>query len=172
MLFVRLWRLIFGVREEPVRSDLFTVKQREIYSYFDGTKVRKADPLPVYRRLKDAAPDLEVEFRVARSEMKNADEHYTKAVERIRKIFLLEPFDNGGLTDMECVALFDHFWKYSGGVKKKAQPVPTPSGGTSESTPQNTNPDTGKMPPTSTTTDFGSIESVSSTNELPPSLSE
>lgn len=152
---------------DPV--DLFRPKERDIYHYFDGTAVRDADPLPLYRKMKDVITDLEVEFKVASSGMKGADEHYTSAVNRIRGIFDLKPFPEGGLTEMECVALFRHFFNYSGGVKKKLPPSSTPSPGTSDDTPPSTEPVPEPSPPTELSSGSGSTASEPTTE--PPAES-
>lgn len=155
------------VLNDPV--DLFHPKERDIYHYFDGKDVRVADPLPIYRKMKDVITDLEVEFKVAASGMQGADEHYTSAVNRIRGIFNLKSFSEGGLTEMECVTLFRHFFNYAGGVKKKLPQSSTPSPGTSESTPPSTEAVPEPSPPTEPSLGSGSTASEPTTE--PPAES-
>lgn len=153
----------------PDTLDLWEPQQREIYHYFDGQKVRNADPMPLFRRMKDVSTDLEIEFKVARSGMKGADEHYQKAVQRIRGIFDVKPLEEGGLTEIECVELFTHFWNYSGGVKKNLPPPSTPSPGTSDDTPPSTGPAPVPASPTPPSSDSGSTAAAATTG--PPAAS-
>jgi len=160
-------------QEVQAMPDLFFPKEREIYRYFDGQKVRSADPMRLYQKLKGVSADLEIEFKVARSGMKGADEAYNKAVSRIHGIFDTKPLEEGGITDVEAVNLFGHFWNYSGGVKKKVPPHTTPSTGTSEGTPTNTESAQEKPSPTSPTSDSGSTAAEPTTESPtePPSVS-
>lgn len=111
--------------------DLYRPKDRLIYSYFDGQRVVKADPMVLHKRLMEVGPDLSVEMKVAASESKDAATYHGKLIERIRKIFDVKTLTEGGLGEVETTELLDHFLTYCGRIKKKDSPPPTSPGATS-----------------------------------------
>ena len=133
--------------------DSFHPGERLIYNYFDGRGMVRADPMVLYKRVKERGPSLAIDAKVAKSPSKDAAEHHGKLVVAIREVFHLAPFDQGGLTDLEATELLDHFLYYCDNVKKNlsrpatspeatpgpiaptsAVPSPIPSGSVSGST--------------------------------------
>lgn len=119
--------------------DVYEPGVRLIYTYFDGQKKIKADPMVLWRKLKDVSGDLHAHSSVAFApfEVKGKQEALAKVAEYSRKIFGVKPIEDEGLTEKECIDLLHHFWRYCDGVKKNSKDLPTPSEETSEA-PANT----------------------------------
>src|SRR5207248_2432217 len=97
------------------RKDSFAMynpRQRATYSYFDGTAVRPVDPLILYKRLMDKGPELAIDIKVSQSASKDAAKAHAGLVAKIREIFTVKPLEEGGLSEVEAIALFEHFVAY------------------------------------------------------------
>lgn len=139
--------------------EMYLPHERMIYSYFDGQRIVKGDPLVLYKEVMAVRGDLAVDMRVSTSPMKGADIAHSKVVGTIRKIFNLSPLDKGGLSELETIALLDHFLVYTEAVKKNSSPSQTSSTPTADftsSSPPN--------PPISPSSDSGSTENESKTD--------
>jgi hypothetical protein len=121
--------------------DVYEPGERKIYRYFDGKEVVRADPTVVWRNLMEVKGDLAAHYSVAFSGLDNKGKpDAIAAIARLsRKIFSLKEFGDGGLTEMECVHLVNHFWAYCDRVKKNSRGSPTPPEGGS-GTPAPTSP--------------------------------
>jgi hypothetical protein len=97
----------------PERLDTFLPQERNIFSYFDGEKLIKADPLPLWT--------------LAVSEHHEATQGHDELVSKIRKHFNVKSFEEGGLLDVECVDLLLQFKAYCDSIKKKQVTTPTSS---------------------------------------------
>lgn len=108
-------------------TEVYAPDERLIYRYFNGEKVIAADPLVLFKRMKDVFTDLMVDMQVANSESKDADLCHAKAIAKIRGIFSINPLDeNGvGLTDTEALDLFEHFYDWIDGLKKNSRMTAT-----------------------------------------------
>lgn len=144
--------------------DLYTPGEKGIYSYFNGTEIIKEDPMVLHKRLMDVGPELSIDMKVASSPFKDAKEAHNKMLEKVRKIFDLKPFKDGGLTEVQAIELFDHFLTYEDFQKKIANlPTTEPTAPWSSSPPSSA-----ESPPTSSPTASGSTASGPSTG-TPPS---
>ncbi len=104
--------------------------ERAIYSYFDGAKMVRADPVVLYKGLMAVRSELAVDIKVANSTLvkaADAKEAHDRLIAKIRGIFGLKSLEEGGLTESEAYGLMDHFLVYAERVKKNLSRSPTPS---------------------------------------------
>lgn len=155
--------------------NLWRPKERLIFSFFDGKENRSVDPMPLYRKVRDIEKEVAADLVLARSQMKDALKGWSLAAGRIRKAFGLDEYsDQGGLTELECVELFDAFKAWVG-VEKKSTPSPsTTSAETSTPTPPSSNGNKTETSPTPNGSAGGSTDVVgpSPTPTAPVSGSE
>jgi hypothetical protein len=143
-----VWFLnLFRPRE---RYDLYTPGQRLIYSFHDGSKVVRADPLELYRKLMAVGPELNVDMKVSVSPSKDAPRAHENVVKKVREVFGVKPLEEGGLTELEAIQLLDHFLTFCGFVKKNSSQPPTSSTATEEPSPSSPG-----SPPTSPSSGSG-----------------
>lgn len=135
------WLRSFTPSEE--RYDIYHPRERLIFHYYNGHRMVTADPLVLYKKIMDVAPDLSIDMQVSKSISKDAGAAHVKLVKRIREIFNLNPLVNGfeipqgenaTLTDTECQRLLDQFLVFVGWVKKNSRNTETTVMGTSPST--------------------------------------
>ena len=160
-------RSLFGKKEE-FALDLYKPSLRQIYRYYDGQKVVTADPLVIYKRLMDRGPTLAVDMKVSATTMKGNVKAHDDSLRKIREIFDVKPLDQGGLTEIETLALLDHYLVFEDVQKKIAPRRPTSPGETSPSS----SPSTDAAPPTPSSTDSGSTDAGPSTEPPTPPPSE
>lgn len=119
--------------------DVYSPRERLIYHYFDGTKMIRADPLVLWRRVSDVGPELSNDIQVAESISKNAKKAQQEVIQKLCKIFGVKELDQeGGLTETDITRLFYHFMNYMDVLKKKVKPTSMSAPATSvssESTP-------------------------------------
>lgn len=107
-MFWRLWR-------KPER-------QREIFTFWDGNKPRSADPIAVYRSLKDD-PKFNIDVHPALVDAGDVDAIGITAA-AVRSAFDVKPLSAGGLTEQECISLLLEYFDWVDSVKKKdSQPL-------------------------------------------------
>jgi hypothetical protein len=170
-MFGWLKKLLGFSSEEEEPSDLYRPGERTIYRYFDGEREVVADPLPLYKRVMDVGPELDVDIRVARSPMRGNKEAFDSALRKIRVIFDLKPFRDAGegkvegLTELEAFALLDHFMRYSNSVKKNMNHSQI----SAEETSVPSEPSSAGSPPTSSSSASGSTGGAPSTASPEPS---
>lgn len=179
-MFSKAWNWIKSFW--PKRSDnldrfgLYHPREREIYEYFDGDKIVKADPMVLYKRVMAKGPEIAIDMSVARSPLKAAGKAHDDLIRKIRDIFNVKPLDVGGLTEQETMDLFDDFLIYVDAVKKNTTPPPTSQEGTLPPTSPSTAPSgdgsSALDPPSPSSSDSGSASNGSSTDTPPPSPTE
>jgi len=159
------WLRSLLVKNTPTSPvDVYDVKERLIYSYFDGQKLVRVDPLVYYRRVMDKGPELDLDIKLANSPSKASEKGRLGVLTKIRSIFGVKPFEEGGLTESETTDLLDHFLLYCESLKKNSNPTPIPPTATSAPTASSS-----PVPsPTPNTSDSGSTATVSSTEPLVP----
>ncbi len=107
-------------RSSPVLSDRF------IYTFWDGSRTRKIDPMEVQNTLNTIPDfDLDLDFKMATAEL-IPDKEKAKALQRvisaIRKAFGIEPYcdsPESGLTGGECMSVFVDFAQFIDELKKR-----------------------------------------------------
>jgi hypothetical protein len=144
--------------------DLYQPEERCIYRYFDGEKVRVADPMILYKRMAEVSGDLSAYISLAYSPSKDSRSGWDKMVEKIRWIYDVKPFAEGGLLEGECVTLHDHFNTFCADQKKTMSSSPTTSTESSPSTPSSTE----ESPSTESTSASGSTDDDSCTEAVSP----
>jgi len=144
----------------------FFPDRRLIFTFWDGVRIRKADPLEVTRRLFDPAEEAKG-FDIEETPQMLKCGVITQELEAFRLIglavrsaFDIPPVSQGGLTDMDCWVLLNSLCASNNGLKKNGSLFPTSSASTAvTSTPES---------PTSNGSGSGSIETVPSS--APPTL--
>ena len=133
--FLKLWgfvRYLF-VRK---RTDLYSPTERLIFRYHDGTKIIRADPLELYKKVMDVAPDLDIAIKLANSLHSDAKKGQEEAIATINGIFGLRPLDQeGGVTGIETMGIYDRFWEFCDSIKKNSRVNPTSAVETSPGMP-------------------------------------
>lgn len=110
------WGLFGG--SKPARN-------REVFTYFDGLKARSADPIVVFRMLKDDKT-FNMDVHPALVDAGDVDAIGITAA-AVRSAFGVKSLDAGGLTEQECVALLLDYFAWVEDVKKKLSgPVTSP----------------------------------------------
>lgn len=159
------WLKSFFVRE---RSDLFHPKKRLIYTYWNGEKRVHSDPMVLYKRMSQKGGELSVDIKLSLSASKDADKGAELMLEKIRWIFEVKSYKEGGLTDGESVSLLEHFLGFCDGLKKNSRNSLTSPTETSFGSKSSTE----ETPPTQNGLDSGSTEKEPSTEDPPPSSTE
>lgn len=148
---------LFG--STPTSPDLYHPGERMIFSYFDGGKVVRADPMVLERKLMAVGPELNIDIKVSRSISKDAPESHKRMLEKLRDIFGVKSLEEGGLTEVETVSLFEHYLWYTDTLKKNSSLTVTSPTGTSAPS----GPSSDGSPPTSSSSASGSTGSEIST---------
>ncbi len=147
--------------------DLYTEKDRVIFSFFDGEKIRKVDPMPLYRKYMEIANEVSADFQAFSSPIPNkfAATSYQNCISKISAMFELKPFDQGGLLETEVINTYMDYLAFCEDIKKKLNPPQTPPEGASPVPSPSGPPDTGGFPPISSTSATGSVESDKPTDK-------
>lgn len=145
--------------------DVYSVRERMIYTYWDGQKWVKADPMVLHKNVMKVGPELDVAMKVAASPLKEAPFEHDRYMKFVRDAFNVKSFADGGLTDLEVADLLDHFFAFCSGVKKNSSPTPTSAATTSPSTASTP----AAASPTPSTSGSGSTANASSTGGPSPS---
>ncbi len=151
---------LFGKRDEAV----YYPRDREIYSYFDGQSVRRADPVALYKKVMEKGPELSIDIKLSNSIHKDAGKGQENALVKIRDIFGLKSFEEGGLTEWEAAELLDNFLEYCETLKKNSSPSAM-SSNSSEGSPTTSE----AVPPTSSSSASGLTANGCSTAAPTPS---
>lgn len=128
-------------------------RDRKIFSFWDGTRWRRVDPLVVFRGLVDH-PTYNMETHPLLVETGD-DEAYLVMLQATRDVFGIKPLsDDGGLTECETMGVHFAFSDFMVDLKKSISPGLTPQSSTepvsspaiSES-PTSASLDCGSIPP-------------------------
>ena len=108
----------------------YTDRERKIFRFFDGKRVRAVDPIELYKRVSAKAGDIEAVQKIATSKLLKREvtnKAHDDLVRYVREIFELEAPKGldceGCLVEAECVELLDYFYMFVGAMKKKFEPV-------------------------------------------------
>lgn len=168
-LFNLIKRLFSDNREQPQQEetpgDLFEPRDRMIYKYFDGQQLNRVDPIVLWMKVEEALPEISISIKISNSPSKGAAKAHKDLIHKIQEVFGLKPFDQGGLTEAECVGLLNHFMDYTNAIKKKANRTATSPGETSPSTASSSE----GSQPTPNSSDSSSTASVPPTSVPSPS---
>lgn len=98
---------------------LFAEHKKRIYRYFDGMILRRTDPLPLHQKLIDVGPELDIDLRLSASLHRDAPKGHVNVLKTIRRVFEINPYEEGGLTEAETTGLLNHFLGYVGQLKRR-----------------------------------------------------
>lgn len=104
-------------------------RKRLIFRYWDGSKLRRGDPLEIYRALMDHPVfnwSVHPVLIDVEDDEKTSLEATAITAQAVRDAFRVRPLDNGGLCQSECVSLLAEFTLWVEDVKKKLSPSPMP----------------------------------------------
>jgi hypothetical protein len=119
-MFGRLFRLFAA--KDPFG---YAAGDRAIFTFFDGTTARRADPLAVQRALL-ASPAFDNKLDPGMPGLNAAG----RVAAGVRKAFGVPAFDAGGLTDAECLDLYVAFGEYVGRLAEDSRPLASSPGPT------------------------------------------
>lgn len=155
----RLWHwLLAWLRPaDRERYDLYYPQKRLIFHYFNGTATVPADPMTLYRKLVEQGVDMAKNlhaFHAATNERAALTAH-DELVKQVNAAFNLKPFEEGGVTSIETLAIWDQFLKFIGwaggllpGDAGNAVPPPAEAASVAQEEPQpNSPPEPQPMPP-------------------------
>lgn len=101
--------------------DVYDPKEKMVYRYWDGEGMRRADPMVLWRAMMEVGPELAIDIKVADSPLKDAPKAHQSACKKIRGVFSIKEFDQGGLSEVKLLELADHFMIYCHSVKKNSR---------------------------------------------------
>lgn len=96
---------------------------RQIFHFHDGRRKRSADPIKVWTALQ-LDPQFEMDRHVRElhsHDDKTAAEASQTTSAAIRRAFMVDEFDNGGLTDQECIGVFNAYVSWLESQKKSTK---------------------------------------------------
>lgn len=148
------------------RYDIYQPAERLIFEFFDGSKVVKADPMRIYKRIMACGTELSTDQKLAVSPSKDAVKGHENMLKKIREIFDIKPLEEGGLTEFETAELLDSFLLYAHMIKKNSSPTTTIQEEASQPTPPPTKE--AENPTTSNDSASGSTGGVPFTGQPRP----
>ena len=114
----------FKAKEKKATGE-YHPAERAIYPFYNGVKLVKVDPLPLYKAVMSKGAELSVDMKVSLSPMKDNVKAHNNLVKSIREIFSVKSFEEGGLTETETIDLLSDFLDWCDSVKKNLNPIQT-----------------------------------------------
>jgi len=108
-------------------SERRRLKQRALFAYHDGARVRRADPAEIWRKLLNH-PDWDLAETMQEAHA-NHEPGVSVAVRVLSEIFDVQPWDDAagaGLTTWELLDLVRQFEEYLSALKKNTSPLQMP----------------------------------------------
>lgn len=119
-------------------------QERLIYEYFDGSGIRKVDPMPLYAKVVERRAVLVSAWTVAKVDSGFSIQAQNDLVNTCREIFTIPKLGPNSeieyqvgektvktLSDVECITLLDNFLTWTEGVKKNSM-TPSETNGTAK----------------------------------------
>lgn len=157
---IRKWlKGAFGSNGHVGAQTLYSRHEQLCYSYWDGEKDVKADPMVLWLALMDVWPDLLVDMKLANSPHSKASLGWKGQVEKARKVFSIKPFAEGGLTETGSMDVLYDYWGWCEDLKKNYPQIPT----SPEATSPTSESTSAASPPTESTSASISTEAGNST---------
>ncbi len=107
---------------------------RKIFRYRDGKTDRLADPLATWFAF-EADPEFKINEHPAGME-RGESEAMRIAIAAVRRVLGINPWADGGLTDLECVDLLMSFLDYMATLKKNGSGSPISPQPTKSASPE------------------------------------
>lgn len=99
-----------------IRRWLFN-RSRYVFSYWNGSRIVKADPMVLWRAMQQHEDFREEDFRLMQVEALRSEMlHKISGV--VSQVFSIALPDKGGLTEMECMDVLRSYIEYTGFQKK------------------------------------------------------
>jgi hypothetical protein len=119
---IRKWwgklKSLFKRKEAQQQPDYYYPTDRHIFSYFNGEKEVKVDPIVLYRKM---IPHKKVIFAENPSPfdslLSDDPKGYIDAISKIREVFDLKSFEEGGVTEVKCFEVLNSFIDYCHNVQ-------------------------------------------------------
>lgn len=121
MSFINWFKSLF--RSIPVTPDVYKPAEMLIYRYWNGKADVAADPLTLYKKMMAKGPELNIDMKIATSAHSDAGKAHDSMLVKIREIFDVKPFEEGGLTQLATIELLDDFLIFCDRVKKNGSPT-------------------------------------------------
>lgn len=102
----------------------FFNRQRFVFSYWNGHRTVKADPMVIWRLLQQCDDFREEDFKLLSIEATRNDT-VAKIAGVVRSVFSIPSLEDGGLTELECLGVMNSFIAYSGFQKKSGGQMQT-----------------------------------------------
>lgn len=121
-----MFRKLLNLLLPKSKLELYSSHERLLYSYWNGKKWVRIDPIEQYKRLMDVWPTIDSDMLAAFSPLgsKFALRSHENMVKTMRSCFKdLDHFDQGGLTESAVIQLVGHFFKYCDTVEKQFQDI-------------------------------------------------
>ena len=112
-------------------EDVYLPSERLLYRYFTGQEIVPADPMQLWQKLMEVGPELSIDMKVANSALKDAPKAHEAMLKKVRSIFSVKPWEEGGLSQLETIELLNHFLSWCHIEKKNTSPLPTSAAATS-----------------------------------------
>lgn len=129
-----------------IRRKLIT-RRREIFAYWNGVRLVRADPMPIYRGLMNH-PKMEIDNH---PQLIDADDGSREIVLRaIREVFGVDEYDNEteeGLIESETINLLWSFFAWCNSKKKPTNTSPTLSEPAEKPSPEHSVENSTTKPP-------------------------
>lgn len=101
----------------PSSFEIYSHSEILLYSYFDGEKLVKVDPIEIHKKVMDNAAQIDADAFGARSTSKFATPCFYSLVKTLREIFSIKSYDKGGLESHKVLEVFNHFLAFRNKVK-------------------------------------------------------
>ena len=106
-----------------VRRWLFN-KNRFVFTYWNGHKIVKGDPMVFWRELQQHEDYREDDFKLIQVDgLRN--QIFAKLSGVVRDVFGIQTVADGGLTELECLDVLRSYIEYSGFQKKSGEETQT-----------------------------------------------
>ncbi len=159
---IRNWiRGLTGRKGNPQPQGIYSRREQLTYQYFDGEKDVVVDPMTLWKPLSEIWPDLITDMKLANSQHSKAQMGWDAQVAKVRKVFSLKPFAEGGLTETGSMGVLYDFWWWCEELKKNYPPTPISAEATSPTSASTS----AASPPTQNGSDFSSSGKENSTAE-------
>jgi hypothetical protein len=151
---------MFGWLRKKTDFELYGPDEKKIFSYWNGERTVKADPLVLFKRYSEKRLELSRDLVLAKSMHSDADKGHSWAMSKIREVFaikeppnLLEPWKDQTLGEDELGNLLVKFLQYIDSLKKNSSDLPIQSNfmedyksSSNEDPPMNNSADSGSTP--------------------------
>ena len=108
----------------PIRR-LIIERRRAIFRFWDGRRIRGADPIAVLRALR-ADPEYDQEVHLPLVDAGD-EEAIRIAANAVRRAFGVAAFEAGGLSELELLGVLMDFITFTLALKKNTGPTPSSS---------------------------------------------